>query len=943
MKRSAGMTRFTAIKVNMKRCFLVIAMFILCVQVHAQILQAVKLKCESKTDPLGIENASPSLRWQLASTQRSVMQIGYRILVTDNMTSLGKNVGNIWDSKQVLSGASIQVKYAGKPLIATKQYYWKVMLWDNKRNVSAWSKTATWQMGLLANKDWKGATWIAYEKIADSNINILPTDGKKDKYQGNNVLPMLRKSFAISKAVKKASMFISGLGHFEMSINGKKIGDHFLDPGWTKYDKQALYVPFDVTTELMKGGNAIGVMLGNGFYYVPPVSGRYRKLKSAFGYPKMICRLAIEYADGSREDVVSDQSWKTAKSPITFSSIYGGEDYDANLEQPGWDSYNFKDASWQPVVMVDGPPTLNSQMAEPLKVMQTFTPVKVTALKSNSWVYDLGQNASGITQISVQGKKGDTITIYPGELLKPDGSVSQRVTGAPYYLKYILKSSGIETWQPRFTYYGYRYLQVNGGAPKTESNGGSLPVLLSVVGLHTRNAAATSGTFSCSNELFNRTHTLIDWAIRSNMASVFTDCPHREKLGWLEQDHLMGNSVHYTYDVVNIFEKLLQDMKHSQTADGLIPEIAPEYVKFEWGGDMFRDSPEWGSSGIIIPWYLYEWYGDKTVLEESYEMMKRYASYLENKGKQSNYILKQGLGDWYDLGPKAPGVSQLTPMGVTGTAMFYYDLNILSKTAKLLGKMDDVAAYESLAMKVKQSFNDTFFNRQTNQYATGSQAANAMAVYMNLVEPEYKSAVVDNIVKDIRDHKNALTAGDIGYRYLLCVLHEAGRSDVIYDMNSRSDVPGYGYQLAKGATALTESWAALPTASNNHFMLGHLMEWFYRGLAGIDQADSSIAYKQIVIKPEIVGDVTSAKGSFESMYGTIVSDWKKEKKVLKLRANIPANTTAIIYVPAKDVSDIVEGKSSIATNQNVKFIGKDKGRIKLLVGSGDYSFSVKQD
>ncbi|MBD0284703.1 MAG: family 78 glycoside hydrolase catalytic domain [Flavisolibacter sp.] len=915
------------------------ATFLLFTQtVSAQQIEALNLRCEYKTNPLGIEAAALRLSWELHSNQRNVLQTAYRILVSDNSEALKRNVGNVWDSKKVASDASIQVPYTGKPLQPTKTYYWKVMVWGNKNNVSAWSKEANWQMGLLTAADWKGAQWIAYDKIPDSLVDVLPLGSKGDKYLGNNTLPLLRKYFTIRKPVKKATMFISGLGHFEMSLNGKKVGDHFLDPGWTKYDKQALYVPFDLTEQLQQGANAIGVMLGNGFYYIPPVKERYRKLKVAFGYPKMICRLAIEYSDGSSEDIVSDASWKAAKSPIVFSSIYGGEDYDANREQPGWDTPNFNDQSWHAALIVDGPSTLNSQMPEPVKVMETFTPKKVTQPQPNVWVYDLGQNASGIPQITVQGKKGDTIRITPAELLKEDGTANQRASGSPYYLTYVLKGNGTETWQPRFTYYGFRYVQINGGVPQGETNTQNLPVVMEVKGQHIRNAANRIGTFTSSNELFNRTNTLIDWAIKSNMVSVFTDCPHREKLGWLEQDHLMGNSVRFNYDVANLCRKLLTDMRYSQTDEGLIPEIAPEYVQFDWGGDMFRDSPEWGSAGIILPWYLYQWYGDKQVLAENYSMMQRYIAYL--KTKANGHILKQGLGDWYDIGPKPPGVSQLTPMGVTGTATFYYDLNILSKIAQLLGKPQDASGYQNLAVDVKQAFNDTFFNKETKQYANGSQTANAMAVYMKLVEPQYKDAVVENIVKDIRSRNNSLTAGDIGYRYLLRVLNDEGRSNVIFDMNSRSDVPGYGYQLAKGATALTESWQAFPTASNNHFMLGHLMEWFYDGLAGIKQAENSKAYKNIVIRPEVVGDVTHAKATYQSPYGIIVSEWKKENDRFELATEIPANTTAILFIPATRTAQISENGVLLKNKKDIKFDGIKDGRAIVTVGSGRYTFTV---
>lgn len=914
-------------------------LFLVTFPVLSQSIEVANLKCEYKSNPVGVEALKPGLGWELYSKQRSVMQTAYRVLVADNPASLKNNTGNIWDSKKVNSGQSIQVFYGGKKLEPTKTYYWKVMVWDNKNSVSGWSKEANWQMGLLSKVDWKGAKWIAYDKIADTNIAILPVDGKKDKYLGNNILPLLRKNVIIKKAVKKATMFMTGLGHFEMSLNGKKVEDHFLDAGWTKYDKQALYVPFDLTNALKKGTNTIGVMLGNGFYFIPPVKSRYRKTKTAFGHPKMIARLAIEYADGTREDIVSDRSWKTSAGPITFSSIYGGEDYDANLEQKGWDTSSFDDKEWRSVILTDGPPILNAQMAEPLKVMETFMPKEIKKLNTNSYVFDLAQNASGIPAIKVQGRKGDTIRIYPAELLKGDGTAAQGPTGSAYYLQYILKGDGVEAWQPRFTYYGYRYLQIRGAVPQGESNPQNLPVLTEVKGLHVRNAAPRTGEFTSSNDLFNRTNTLIDWAVKSNMVSVLTDCPHREKLGWLEQVHLMGTSLQYNYNISQLGRKAIDDIEYSQTKEGLVPEIAPEYVKFEWGGDMFRDSPEWGSTSIIMPWYLYQWYGDKQLLYKAYPTMRRYMDYLKTKAKGN--ILKQGLGDWYDLGPKPPGVSQLTPMGVTGTAIYYYDLNIIRSIAALLGKASDATAYNRLAIEVKQAFNDTFFNKQTKQYATGSQAANAMAVYMELVDPEYKDAVVENIVKDIRDRNNSLTAGDIGYRYLLCVLHKEGRSDVIYDMNSKTDVPGYGYQLTKGATALTESWAALPTNSNNHLMLGHVMEWFYDGLLGIKQSDSSIAYKDIVIKPEIVGDVTSAKGFYYSVRGKIVSEWKKDNNGFSLHVVIPANTNATVYLPAIRESKISENGVNFSKNKGVKLIGYETGRAIIKVGSGDYHFSVK--
>ncbi|RYD93457.1 MAG: alpha-L-rhamnosidase, partial [Sphingobacteriales bacterium] len=468
--------------------------------------------------------------------------------------------------------------------------------------------------------------------------------------------------------------------------------------------------------------------------------------------------------------------------------------------------------------------------------------------------------------------------------------------------------------------------------PKGEDTKNKLPEIVAIKGLHTRNAAARAGDFISSNELFNKTDKLIDWATKSNMASVLTDCPHREKLGWLEQSHLMISSIMYNYDVATLGNKVVDDIISSQLENGLIPEIAPEYIFFTWGGDMFRDSPEWGSTGIILPWYLYKWYGNKEVIEKAYPTMQRYITYLQTRADKN--ILKQGLGDWYDIGPERPGVSQQTTMGVTGTAIYYYNLQILQNIATMLAKPQDAAKYKKLADEVKVAFNKTFFNPKTKQYATGIQAANAMAIYMKLVEPEHRQAVLENLIKDIRDRNNALTAGDIGYRYVLRVLEEAGRSDVIYDMNSRSDVPGYGYQLAKGATALTESWQALPAVSNNHLMLGHLMEWFYSGLAGIRADEDAVAFDKIKIYPEPVGDVTSAKATYNSSYGLISSDWKIVDDVFELQIEIPANTTATIYLPSASGQTVTEGGKSVPSQT------KD-GRYIVKTGSGKYHFKVQ--
>jgi len=889
--------------------FLIATIF--CLQTIAGLAQLAVYnpQVENKTNPLGVDNAKPTFSWQLESTQMNVLQTAYQILVSDNEQLLQKNIGNLWDSKKVSSGTSIQVEYKGKALSPAKKYYWKVQVWDNKSNLTNWSSPSMWQMGLPKQTDWASAKWIGYDEPIDS-LRIFPLvhqGGKKSWGARRNILPLLRKEFTATKKIKSATAFICGLGHFEMYVNGKKIGDHFLDPGWTNYTKQAEYVTFDITSNLQQGKNAIGVILGNGFYYIP--GQRYRKMTGAYGHPKMILRTVIEYTDGTKENIISDESWKTTPSPIIFSSIFGGEDYDANMEQQGWNSPAFNDATWRKVIITNGPPQLIAQLQQPLKFMQKFKAVSKKELAKGITVYDAAQNFSGIPSITVSGNKGDTIKIFCAELLNADGMANQTATGSPSYFTYILKGTGTESWQPQFSYTGFRYMQVKCIA-KDSAN--AIPLVKNIEGLHIRNAANTIGSFHSSNELFNKTNTLIDWAVKSNMVSVLTDCPHREKLGWLEQTHLMGESIQYQYDIAALCKKVVNDMMNAQYANGKIPEISPEFTVFT---PPFDESPEWGSASIILPWYNYKWYGDKQTLVTAYPMMKKYVDYLLTR--DSAYILKHGLGDWFDIGPKKSGFAQMTKMGITATATLYYDLTILIDIAKLLNKQTDIATYQQLATNVKKSFNEAFFDKQKLQYDSASQTANAMALYMGLVEPQHIKAVTDALVNDIRNRNNALTAGDIGYRYVLQALQQAGRSDVIFDMNSRDDVPGYGFQLKHGATALTESWQAYESVSNNHLMLGHLMEWFYAGLCGIKQANNSVAYNKIEIRPQPVGNITNAVARFQSPYGEIKSEWKISNGEFELQVTIPVNTVAEIFLPG--------------TNAPIK------------TGSGNYTYKTKMN
>jgi hypothetical protein len=786
------------------------------------------------------------------------------------------------------------------------------------------------QVGDISNI-WANAKWIALEELEDSMIIIPAVHGAGnelgEKGLKRAVVPMFRKEFNVGKTIQKAIINITGLGHYELQINGSKVGDHFLSPGWTNYQKRILYNTFDITSLLETGENAIGVLVGNGFYNVN--RERYRKLVVAYGYPKVIFNINIEFTDGSVQNIFSDENCRVLPSPVTFSSIYGGEDYDARLEQKGWSSANFDDSDWNsPIVLNDSISNLELETDNPLKVMQEFSVYKIFKSKTGQTIYDFGQNASGIISLKVKGNKGAQIRIRPDELVNEDGNVTQRSGGGPFEFNFILNGEGEETWQPRFTYYGFRYAEVEITEP---ANSTEKTEIIEIKMLHTRNSAPTVGEFSCSDSLFNQTFELIKWGIKSNMASVATDCPHREKLGWLEQTYLIGPSMHYNFDIQKLYSKVVTDMMDSQLENGLVPDIAPEYVPFQGG---FRDSPEWGSAAVIIPWQLYKWYGNKEVLEKAYPMMKRYIEYLETTAE--NNIISHGLGDWYDLGPKYPGEAQLTPKAVTATSIYYYDLQIISKTAKLLGFEADLEKFSNLAKLVKNDFLKTFYNAESGVCSTGSQTAYAMPIYTGLIPEQDKIKVLNNLVDSIKNNDYALTSGDIGYHFLVRVLSENGRSDMLYKMNNRSDRPGYGFQLKQGATALTESWAALTSSSNNHMMLGHLMEWFYAGLGGIYQAENSVAYSEIIIAPKPVGDIKWVKCSFNSPKGIISTDWNINGSTFNMQFEIPKNAVATVILPFKLKDSAIE-VLDIETNKTVK-VNVENGSFKI--GSGKFEINL---
>ena len=626
-------------------------------------------------------------------------------------------------------------------------------------------------------------------------------------------LPIFRKSFDLTQPIAHATLLISGLGQYEARLNGHNVTDAVLTPGWTDYRKRIFYNSYEVTALLHRGANVFGVLLGNGFYNVSEIAGRYGKFSGSFGQPKLIVALLVTYADGASQSILSDATWKTIPGPVVLSSAYGGEDYDARLDPPGWGTSTFNADSWQAALTVPGPDgVLRPEFIPAVKPFNRYYPIAITHPRPGITVYDLGQNFAGWPDLAVAGSRGATVKLVAGELLDTNGLVTQRSANAlpdsQNAFNYTLRGGSLEHWHPRFSYYGFRYVQV-------EQTG--VISRLEVAGQALHLEVSPAGTFTSSDELLNRIHRLIDNAVNSNLFSVLTDCPHREKLGWLEQTHLAGAALMYNYDLEALYAKISDDIQDAQLPSGLVPSIAPEYAVFS---GAFRDSPEWGSAVILSPWIAYQFYGDLEMLRAHYASMQHYAAYLQARiDLAPEHLLAYGLGDWYDIGPGEPGESKLTRKGLTATAIYYEDLTILSHVAKLLKRSDDGALYTAQAEQVKQTFNFRFFHSDTDQYDTGSQTANAMPLVVGLVPLDRRLAVLDNLVADIHAHHDHVTAGDVGFHYVVRALTNGERSDVLLAMLSRTDPPSYGDQLRRGATTLTEAWDANPNSSQNHFML----------------------------------------------------------------------------------------------------------------------------
>ncbi len=889
-------------------------------------------RCEYRTNPLGIDVAEPRLSWRVAAVQpgaRGLRQSAYRILVASSEANLLASRGDLWDSGKVGSDESAQVVYKGFPLASGARAWWKVQVWDQAGAVSPWSQPARWTMGLLKAEDWKGR-WIGKD------------EAKQRKEAGEfGPLParMLRKEFAASKAVRRATAYISGQGSSELYLNGRKVSDHVLSPGLTEYEKRVFYVTHDVTSLVVPGKNAVGVMLGNGRYWAPRI--KVPAGIRSFGYPKLLFQLEVEYADGSRETVASNESWKlTTDGPITANNEFDGEDYDARKETSGWARAGFNDSAWEVASVVAAPQgVVVAQMAEPLRVTQTIKPVKVTQQAKGVYIVDLGQNMVGWCRLKVSGAKGTTVTLRHAETLKPDGTLYvANLRSAKATDHYTLKGGAPEVWEPRFTYHGFRFVEVTGypGVLKPEA----------IEGRVVMDDMRLMADFESSNALLNRLHRNILWGVRGNYRSIPTDCPQRdERQGWLGDRSVVSRSESYLHDVAAFYNKWVTDIEDSQKPSGSIPDVAPAYWAF------YNDGVTWPSTFVLASRMLYEQYGDRRVIERHYSAMKRWVEYMRGFIKD-DVMPKNTYGDWC-VPPEDPKLihskdpARQTNGTLISTAYFIEMLRTMSRFARLTGNGGDAAEYEALAGRMQSAFVARFFKPERNQFDNGTQTSSVLPLAFDLAPKDRRKAVFDALVAKIeKESDNHVGVGLIGAQWLMRTLSENGRADMAYTIATQKTYPGWGYMISKDATTIWELWngdTADPAMnSGNHVMqIGDLNVWFYEYLAGIRTDPARPGFKEIVVRPYPAGDLTYVKASHESMYGRIASHWRKSAGRFELDVTVPANTRATVYVPAASASKVTEGGKPAAEAKGVKLLREEDSAAVFAVESGSYRFVVQ--
>ncbi|MES2275520.1 MAG: glycoside hydrolase family 78 protein [Bacteroidota bacterium] len=883
------------------------------------------LRCEMLVNPQGIGTTHPRLSWEITGDGRGINQTAYQILVASTPAKLAANMGDLWDSRKILSANSIMVNYAGKALSSRTACYWKVKVWTNSGE-TAWSGPAQFTVGLLNPADWK-AKWIGYD-------NGFPWDSVS-KFSRLSAR-YYRKQFGAAQGIKKATVYVVGLGHYELFVNGKAIGDQVLSTPPTDYTKSVIYNTFDVTENIRQGTNAIATSLGNGRFFTMRPKYKPKKIKE-FGFPKMLLQLELEYNNGTRQTIISDGSWKfTADGPIRTNNEYDGEEYDATKEMPGWNTTGFDDSKWLKPELVQVPGgKLVPQTNEPIRVVQTVKPVSIKQVKPGMYVMDMGQNMAGWLKMKVRGARGQKVQLRYAETTKDGELYVANLRDAKVTDVYTLKGGEDESWHPVFVYHGFRYVEIV-DYPGT-------PTINDFEGQVVNDDLEVTGQFETSNPLVNQIYRNAVWGIQANYKGMPLDCPQRnERMPWLA-DHATGSySESFVFDNAKLYAKWLDDIEQAQKPNGSIPDVAPAYWNY------YSDNMTWPATYLQVADMLYQQYGDKEPITKHYASMKKWLAYMRTFMK--DYIeTKDKYGDWC-VPPESPELIhskdtlRTTDGQLIATAYYYRLLGTMQKFAKLLNKPKDVQEFAALNAKIKTKFNQKYFDIKTQQYSNNSVTSNLLPLYFDMVPETNRKGVFKNIEdKILIANTGHISTGVIGTQWLMRGLTDNGRADVAWRIATNTDYPSWGYMVNKGATTFWELWngdTANPSMnSQNHVMLlGDLLVWLYEDLAGIKSDGQSTAFKKIIMKPEPVQGLNFVNASYHSIHGMIKSNWKKESGKFNWNITIPANTTAMVYVPAKSAEAVTEGSMKVSTAKGVKFMKMENGRAIFEVGSGNYVF-----
>ncbi|XOV95354.1 MAG: family 78 glycoside hydrolase catalytic domain [Bacteroidota bacterium] len=827
------------------------------------------LKCEYLENPLGIDTKSPRFTWKMVDSESGTLQSAYQIIVGKDSSEVAKGEGISWNSGKIDSRDQL-VSYAGVDLDPFTKYYWGVRVWDQNATTEV-SNVSSFETGMMDPFNWEGA-WISDSR----DINIKPA-------------PYFRKEFKSSKKIKTARAYIAAAGLYELYLNGDKLGNRILDPMYTRFDRRILYVTYDVTNKLTSGDNAIGAILGNGWYNHQSTAVWFFDEAPWRGRPAFCLDLRIEYEDGDIEIIRTGEDWKTSLGPIIQNSIYTGEHYDARLEMPGWNTPGFDDSSWKGVIFRSAPTqNIVAQLLHPIREVEKIEPVSMNKINDTTYVFDLGRNISGTSEISVKGSKGTIIRVKHGETLYENGHVDLREIERHYRPTdnsdpfqtdvYYLKGEGVETFKPRFNYKGFQYVEVISNKPISLTKN-------DLVGYFAHSDVPPVGSIKSSNPTIDKIWAATNSSYLANLFGYPTDCPQREKNGWTGDAHIAMETGLYNFDGITIYDKWMNDHKDEQQPNGVLPAIIPTGG---WGY-QWANGPDWTSTIAIIPWNIYLFYGDQTLLASCYDNIKNYVDYLTSISPTG--ICYWGLGDWVPV--KSKSLKELT-----STAYYYTDVVILAKTAALLGKHDDQMKYEELSKYIKTAFNESFLDRSTPMYASGYQTELSVPLFWGLVPEELKKKVAANLAQRVEKDGFHLDVGLLGSKAILGALSQNGYADVAYKIASQETYPSWGWWMVNGATTLLENWDinAETDISRNHIMFGEVGSWFYETLGGITPDERKPGFKNVIMKPYFPEELDQFEAKYESIKGGIISSWIKKKNRIEYQVTVPSNSTAELFL-----------------------------------------------